>query len=200
MILRGDLAPGAALRQEDLAQRLEVSRIPLRDALLVLTGDGLLVHRPNQGFLVAQRSRSELEQIRLMLSLLEEELTKTLEWPAEATFADLLDELRRLNGQMAALVDHADLVEMVLLNHAFHDAIWRLSPHKLMIRQVDRIWTLADAYIARGYSSMSARARTVDEHDRIIASLASRGRAELSESIRDHRDSTAAAVSKGAFA
>src|SRR5258707_527288 len=67
------------------------------------------------------------------------------------------------------------------------------------LRQVDRIWALADAYIASGYASMSTRARTVAEHDQIIANLASRSRAELHESIRDHRDSTAAAVSAGAF-
>jgi len=179
-ILRGELAPGAALRQEDLARQLGVSRVPLREALLVLTGDGLLVHRPNQGFGVAERSRSELSQVYLMLSLPEEELTRTLEWPPDA---ELLGELRHLNGQMAALVDDVDWLDMVPLNHAFHHAIWQLSPLKLVIGEVDRVWALADAYIASGYSSRSARAHTVEEHDRIIAALASRGRAELTAAL-----------------
>jgi DNA-binding GntR family transcriptional regulator len=196
-ILRGELAPGAALRQEDLARQLGVSRVPLREALLVLTSNGLLVHRPNQGFLVAERSRSELSQVHLILSLLEDELTRTLEWPGDAGLAELLSYLRNLNSQMAALVDHADWLDMVRLNHAFHHAIWRLSPLKLVIGEVDRVWALADAYIASDYSSRSGRAHTVEQHDRIIAGLASRDAAQLEESISDHRDRTAAGVGAG---
>jgi DNA-binding GntR family transcriptional regulator len=186
-ILRGELRPGVALRQEDLARDLGVSRVPVREALLLLAGDGLLVHRPNQGFHVAQRSRSELSQILLMLRLLEEELIKTLEWPADTERAELLGQLRYLNGRMTDLVDHPDWMDMVALNHAFHHAIWQLSPLKLVISEVDRIWALADAYLASDHSSVPAQARTVTEHDGIIVALASRGQAELREILTDHR-------------
>jgi DNA-binding GntR family transcriptional regulator len=190
-ILRGELRPGVALRQEDLARDLGVSRVPLREALLLLAGDGLLVHRPNQGFHVAERTQSELSQILLMQRLLEEELINTLEWPADTELAKLLSQLRYLNGRMTDLVDHPDWMDMVPLNHAFHHAIWQLSPLKLVISEVDRIWALADAYLASDHSSGLAQALTVAEHDRIIVALASRGRAELREILRDHRPSLA---------
>jgi DNA-binding GntR family transcriptional regulator len=190
-VLRGELRPGVALRQEDLARDLGVSRVPLREALLLLAGDGLLVHRPNQGFYVAERSQSELSQILLMLSLLEGELIKTLEWPADTQLAELLSQLRYLNGRMTDLVDHPDWMDMVPLNHAFHHVIWQLSPLKLVISEVDRIWALADAYLTSDLSSVLAQARTVAEHDRIIVALARRCRAELREILMDHRPSLA---------
>jgi DNA-binding GntR family transcriptional regulator len=187
-ILRGELRSGAALRQEDLARDLGVSRVPLREAMLLLAGDGLLVHRPNQGFHVAERSPSELSQILLMRSLLEEELIKTLEWPADAQLAELLGQLRYLNGRMTDLVNHPDWMDMVPLNHAFHHAIWQLSPLKLVISEADRIWALADAYLASGgHPTVLAQAQIVTEHDQIIDTLAVQGRAELREVLTGHR-------------
>ena len=186
-ILRGELRPGAALRQEDLARDLGVSRVPLREAMLLLAGDGLLVHRPNQGFHVAERSPSELSQILLMRSLLEEQLIKTLEWPADTQLAELLSQLRYLNSRMTDLVNHPDWMDMVPLNHAFHHAIWQLSPLKLVISEADRIWALGDAYLATGHPTVLAQAQTVTEHDRIIDTLASQGRADLQEILTDHR-------------
>jgi DNA-binding GntR family transcriptional regulator len=186
-ILRGELRPGAALRQEDLARELGVSRVPLREAMLLLAGDGLLVHRPNQGFHVAERSPSELSQILLMRGLLEEQLIKTLEWPADTQLAELLSQLRYLNSRMTDLVNHPDWMDMVPLNHAFHHAIWQLSPLKLVISEADRIWALADAYLASGHPSVLAQAQTVTEHDRIIDTMASRGRDHLQETLTDHR-------------
>src|SRR6266567_7969482 len=52
-ILRGDLLPGEQLKQEQLAAELDVSRVPVREALMVLANQGLLTHRPNQGFVIA---------------------------------------------------------------------------------------------------------------------------------------------------
>ena len=52
-ILRGDLLPGEQLRQEKLAADLGISRMPLREALLILANQGLLDHGTEQGFVVA---------------------------------------------------------------------------------------------------------------------------------------------------
>src|SRR5678815_5398232 len=70
-ILRGVLAPGQALRQEELAERFGVSRLPVRDALLRLEAQGLVHVYPNRGAFVISLSADEVSEIYEMRILLE---------------------------------------------------------------------------------------------------------------------------------
>src|SRR4051794_32497217 len=62
-ILEGHVAPGEPLREEHLAAALEVSRGPVREALLQLEREGLVVRRPHRGAVVARLSRRDLEEV-----------------------------------------------------------------------------------------------------------------------------------------
>src|SRR5215212_3365339 len=141
MVLRGELLPGEQLRQERLAARLGISRVPLREALLVLANQGLLDHKSQHGFVVANLTLDELSQFHFMLYVLESELLRTLQWPD----AHMIARLRALNGRMAELVEAADWFEIVELNHKFHSTLWSLSSRNVICEQVERIWPLADA-------------------------------------------------------
>jgi DNA-binding GntR family transcriptional regulator len=185
-ILRGELLPGEQLRQEKLAAELGISRVPLREALLILASQGLLDHGAQQGFVVARRSRAEFAQIHFMLDVLERELLRTFVWPDDET----IDYLRTLNAKMTALVDAPDWFEIVELNHEFHRVLWDLSTENLISREVQRIWPLADAYITRGYSSPAHRRAAVDFHEQIIAAIVRRDTAALQEISAVHRRST----------
>ena len=81
MIVTGELTPGEQIRQQETADLLGVSRVPLREAMNVLANQGMLLHRPNQGYFVVKRAPGELAQIRRMMHALENELVKTSEWP-----------------------------------------------------------------------------------------------------------------------
>ena len=185
-ILHGELLPGEQLRQEKLAAELGLSRVPLREALLVLANQGLLAHGDQQGFVVARRSRAELAQIHFLLDVLESELLRTLRWPDDET----LGHLRALNARMTALVDAPEWIEIVELNHEFHRVLWSLSTQNLISDEVQRIWPLADAYIARGYTRPQNRAVAVEFHERIIAAIVERDVPALLEVSAAHRRST----------
>ena len=185
-ILQGRLLPGEQIRQEEIAEQLRISRVPVREALSILASDGLLTHRPHQGYFVTKRTPEELAQIGLMLALLEEELARTVVWPTDEVIA----ELRSLNDDMALLVDKTEWVDMVALNHVFHLRIFGLSPLKLVLGEVRRLWMLADAFIAIDYATREHRRATVAQHERICKALAARSRARLLKSIHDHRVST----------
>lgn len=185
-ILRGELLPGEQIRQEEIAAQLRISRVPVREALSVLASEGLLTHRRHQGYFVTKRSSEDLAQIGLMLTLLEGELTRTIEWPTDSFIA----ELRSLNQRMAELVDDEAWVDMVAINHEFHLRIFGLSPLQLVLDEVKRLWMLADAFIAIDYATPDRRRRTVAQHERIIKALAAHHRDRLTKSISDHRQST----------
>lgn len=182
-IYRGELLPGEQLRQEELAGRLGVSRVPLREALLVLSNQGLLTHRKNQGFVVAKRSADELAQIFRLLNFLETELADTFVWPAEAVIKDL----RALNAQMAAAIDSENWTNVVEDNHAFHAILWRQSPLNLFCDEVERVWPLAEAYIARAYQFPEVRRAAVAEHNAIVEAVAARDTDKFRRACADHR-------------
>jgi len=160
---------------------------PLREALNVLAEQGLLMHRANAGYFVAKRAPNELAQIRRILQLLENELFDSIEWPDAA----YLRELRELNAQMRYCVGAEDWSPIVRLNREFHLKIFSLSPHKLILEEVRRLWSLADLFISTKMADSQARLRTVEEHEALIDCLAAQDRAKCFETMEFHRTSTA---------
>jgi DNA-binding GntR family transcriptional regulator len=71
-ILNGGLAPGAVLRQESLAKRFGVSRVPIREAMSRLQAEGLITLRPRRGFAVTSLNRSEIVEIFELRMVVEE--------------------------------------------------------------------------------------------------------------------------------
>jgi DNA-binding GntR family transcriptional regulator len=185
-IAAGDLHPGEQIRQHEMAEELGVSRMPLREALNVLAEQGLLMHRPNAGYFVAKRAPNELAQIRRILQLLENELLSSIEWPDAACIA----ELRELNRQMRVAASAEDWTPLVRLNREFHLKMFSLSPSKLILAEVKRLWALADLFITTKMADSQARLRTVEEHERLIDCLARQDMAQCLEMMELHRAST----------
>jgi DNA-binding GntR family transcriptional regulator len=189
-VVSGALSPGEQIRQQEMAEELGVSRVPLREALNVLADQGLLIHRPNSGYFVAKRAPNELAQIRRILQLLENELLVSIEWPD----ARCMEELRSLNEQMRECVNAADWTPLVRLNREFHLKIYDHSPSRLILDEVKRLWAMADTFIATKMADSSARMRTVGEHDRLIECLESRDMSRCLAMMEVHRASTASGL------
>jgi len=186
LIVTGELSPGEQIRQQEMADQLGFSRVPLREALNVLADQGLLLHRPHQGYFVAKRAPSELAQIRRMLQLLEDELLEAMEWPDTA----VLKDLKKLNQEMRKLAAAAEWMPLMRKNREFHFRIFALSPHRIILDEIHRLWALGEPFIALRMSSPEARLRTVDEHDEIIRTLEKRDRKFLVSAMEKHRAST----------
>jgi len=190
MIVAGALLPGEQIRQQEVAEQLGVSRVPLREALNVLARQGLLVHRPHQGYFVAKRLPLELAQVRRMLHLLESELMRSIEWPDKAT----LEELESLNARMMECAHANDWTPLLALNRRFHFIVFELSPYKLILDQVTRLWDIAEPNIARKLSLSEARERTLQDHAELLDALRRRDRAACLRVMNDHRSGQSAAL------
>jgi DNA-binding GntR family transcriptional regulator len=186
MIAEGEFLPGQQLRQESLAQRLGVSRLPIREALKGLEADGLVNHVPNVGYSVARLSVSDFHQVYFMRRLLESAVLESLPMPSP----DDLRELEALNEQMAVHAEQLDLARMRQCNVNFHFAIFRLSPHNLMVDTISRLWDMASPYHAMYLTQAETRKSVLREHARMIDALR-RGDLRLLVKIMDeHRHGT----------
>lgn len=184
-ILDRTLVPGEQIRQEEMARRLGISRVPLREALRVLTTEGLLTHRPHQGYFVARLSVEELRQIHTLLEFLETELIRSVRWPDDATIA----ELRAINMTMAAAAREGDVAAVNRLNRELHHRIFALSTLEIYLSEAERFWTLSEPYRLLHVTSTDTTIAT-EQHDQLIDALAAQDRALCLRVLSEHRRET----------
>jgi GntR family transcriptional regulator of gluconate operon len=130
-ILLGDLEPGARLREIPLAERFEVSRGPVREAIRALEGEGLVVREPRFGSMVVpidRRSADELYSLRLILEPFA--ARRALERRPVALLVRLSDALTPMRAA-AAEDGRMGLVDPDL---DFHTAFFRESEHERLLR------------------------------------------------------------------
>jgi DNA-binding GntR family transcriptional regulator len=185
-IARRELLPGEQIRQDEMALSLGVSRVPLREALRVLASEGLLEHRPNQGYFVARMGPDTLQQIVSLLEFLETEIIRTIRWPTPVEIA----HLRSLNQQMRVSLHSPGINELSDLNHEFHFAIFRLSDLDLYLAECERLWALAAPYRLMHVAATEVQ-RTVRQHEDLIDALAAQERALCLRMSSEHRRETA---------
>jgi DNA-binding GntR family transcriptional regulator len=176
MVASGVLGPGSRLGQNELADTFQASRVPIREALKLLTAEGFVEHDPNRGFFVARLSTEEAVQLFRLRELVEDELLMTVRWPDDK--------------ELEALSDHAEELERLLnegkrstwwsRHRDFHAAIFNLSPQKIMVREAMRLWSLTDRY--RALLSLprrpSAERDLVKKHD-LVEALGNQSRRQL---------------------
>jgi DNA-binding GntR family transcriptional regulator len=182
-IASGDLGPGEQLRQEELAEMIGVSRVPVREALHALADQRVLVHEKRRGFFVAKRSSHELAQLARLIVLVEEEVITSVEWPDDAT----LDRLRSINDRLLGAIHDPEAGDTYTLNHDFHFTIFRLSALTIMVDELERLWRLARRYMIAEMLTVEARRQRVDEHQDLIDQLAARDREGLLAAQHAHQ-------------
>ena len=167
MIFDGDLLPGEKLRQVELAERIGVSRSPLREALRTLESEGLLAYEMNRGYMVARLEPSEVAELYHMRALLEHELMRSIARPDK----DILDVLEKHNGTMMSAIRQEDIAEIMRANRDFHFTIFELSPMKQFRQEIARLWQLCEGYRHWWWHMPDAAARIDREHKQIIRTL-----------------------------
>lgn len=185
MILTGELLPGEKVHQVDLAQRLDVSRIPLREALSTLAAEGILTHRRNSGYQVSRFSSDDLSELYLMRRLLETELIRS------ATLGrDLAEKLEGINEQIRITDPSAHPKLYQDLNQRFHFLIFERSPLRLVREDVARLWYRSSFYRSLYLHEVTTASRVVIEHEGIIEAVGADDLESLIALSDDHREGT----------
>lgn len=167
-ILSGELTPGQQLIQEDIADRLGVSRIPLREALQLLASEGLVVHVAHRGYFVTELSVTDLQEVYRLREILEAEAIA-------AALPGLSDEdvvhLRELAVQVHAAQALGDLTAA---NRRFHFAVFDAAGMPRLSRLLRQLWDASDAYRALYFQQGVNRQRVHAEHDALLEAIEAR--------------------------
>jgi DNA-binding GntR family transcriptional regulator len=185
-ILGGTFPPGFQLRQEELAREFGISRIPIREALLLLENEGLVKILPHRGAVVVTLSIEEIEELFNMRMLLEPFL---LLRSAPQLDDDDLAVLDKNIEQYAASIDTFDMTRWNSLNAAFHLGLYRHARSPRMLATVENLLNECDRHVRLQLSSIEAdRPRAVREH-RDLVRLCREGRYdEAAHCLRAHID------------
>lgn len=134
--------PGQALNQDELARRFGVSRIPLREALRTLVGEGLVVMKPGLGAVVTELSAPQVEELYGLRLQLEPPLAP---YVVERVRKRDVDELARMVESMADLAPmRSD--EWSSLNYTFLRRLYELSERGHTLRLVVQVLNLVEPY------------------------------------------------------
>ncbi len=197
MLLEGAFEPGSHLQEIALASRLEVSRTPVRLALAALAQEGLLVYKPQRGFLVrafslgeiidAIRVRGELEAMACRL------IAERTEPPAEVHRA-LSENVAAMAGLLTGgRIPTEGRMAFLDLNTAFHEAILEASGNDTLVtlsRQIANIPMAGPAGVGPVVQRLEGVEEvfeaSVREHSAIVNALVARESIRAQAQMREH--------------
>src|SRR5579872_6519961 len=136
------LEPGQSLNQDDLAKRFGVSRVPLREALRTLVGEGLVVMRPGIGAVVTELDPDELDELLSLRGQLEPPLIAAVVGRARPSE---LAALRQMVVQMQTLGD-TDRDAWSTQHYLFHRQLFELAGRPHSLRLVTQVLNLVEPY------------------------------------------------------
>ena len=175
----GSIAPGARLKQEDIAEQLAVSRQPVLQAMRLLKKDGFVLDAPGRGVCVAPLAAATLIQIYQVRSALDALAARLA---AQARHS-LPPELIRL-GRLAA--QGSDISAMIAADEQFHTAIYAASGNPLIAASAQLHWHHIRRAMGAVLQVSTMRASIWDEHEAIAQAIAE-GDAKTAEALtRQH--------------
>jgi DNA-binding GntR family transcriptional regulator len=151
-ILGGAIGPGERIRQEDIADRLGVSRLPVREALRMLEAEGLTELETNKGARVPDLDRHEVDVIYQMRERLEPlAITQSLPHLGEDTLAELAEIQDRIEA-------NADVNDFLDLDRRFHLLSYSGCAIEQLLSGVTRLWNSTQHY-RRAFMTISGPER-----------------------------------------
>jgi DNA-binding GntR family transcriptional regulator len=185
LIIRGALRPGQHLVESELAERLGVSRQPVREALQRLSNERWVDLRPTQGAFVHQPTVAEADQLMAVRELLEAEAARL----AAANAADgSIERLRELWREGMAALAADDIDAVVAANAALHACVMELAANDVLAELAGQV-----SRRVRWYYTPVARqrgGRSWEEHAALIEAIAAHDQDLAARVMREHTEQT----------
>jgi DNA-binding GntR family transcriptional regulator len=182
-ILRGELRAGDRLAERDLAERLGVSKTPVREALKVLARRGLVVSHPYRGTEVRTILREEARHVYQVRLLLEPEAVR-LATPLHD--AETLGACREALQDAGAAAERGEMADISLANRRFHRALYAPCTNDLLVSLVEDVQDQVAMISVSAWRREATWKNEADEHEAILQAVESRDAESASELLRAH--------------
>lgn len=190
-IATGRLRPGEQIVQDALALELGVSRVPLREALKILEGEGQVTYLAHRGYFVTQLSLSDLLEVYRIREILEAEAVRVAMPQMTTEDVDRLEEAER---EVQAASDAGDVVTMTQANRRFHFALIEACGLPRLVRIIRLLWDATEVYRSVYYTEPHNRALVDAEHRGLVAAVKAGDVEEALHMLDEHRQHAIAAL------
>lgn len=182
-IITGEFAPGERLMEISLANRLGVSRTPVREAIRKLELEGLVIMIPRKGAQVARITEKNLRDVLEVRTVLEEFATVlACERIDEAGIRDL----RQALDEFVTAVESGDILAIANKDEHFHDIIFHATNNDRLIYIINNLREQFYRYRMEYVKDIRQRSLLVEEHRELLNAITNRDSARAKELMRTH--------------
>ncbi len=182
-ILKGELKPGERLMEIQLAQRLGVSRTPVREAIRKLELEGLVLMIPRRGAIVAEITVQDLEDVLEVRAALEELAVRRA---CEHITEEQLQELEKAANEFKRGLETQNLLACVETDMAFHEIIYHAAQNKRLLQMLLNLREQMYRYRLEYLKDRRMHKLLIEEHDTIRYALKKHDAAKAGSAMRVH--------------
>ncbi len=190
-ILRGELKPGERLMEIQLANKLGVSRTPIREAIRKLELDGLVLMIPRKGAEVADISEKSLLDVLVVRKALEELSVKLA---CEKISKAQITELKQAAEEFKKILKSNDITQIAEADVRFHDVIYIATDNQKLIQLLNNLGEQMYRYRIEYLKRPQVYPQLVEEHEEIIRQIEKRAKEQAAEIVCRHIDNQVEAV------
>ena len=190
-ILRGELKPGERLMEIQLANKLGVSRTPIREAIRKLELEGLVLMIPRKGAEVAEITEKNLRDVLEVRCALEE---LAVQLACDRMDVDGIKAMKEASAQFCNTLDSDDITRIAQADVAFHDIIYAATDNRRLIQLLNNLREQMYRYRIEYLKKKECYPQLLEEHQTIIDSIESRDKGRATQITGQHIKNQAEAV------
>ena len=184
-ILRGELKPGERLMEIQLANKLGVSRTPIREAIRKLELEGLVLMIPRKGAEVAEITEKSLRDVLEVRRALEE---LAVQLACEKITKEEIRELERVAKEFQQVVKSSDITEIAEVDVCFHDIIYTATDNQKLIQLLNNLREQMYRYRVEYLKRDGVFPQLIAEHEAIIRHIENNEKEKATEVMCTHID------------
>ena len=192
-ILKGELEPGERLMEIQLAERLGVSRTPIREAIRKLELEGLVLMIPRKGAEVAKISARSLRDVLEVCRALEE---LAIELACQRMSEEDVGNLQKAQEDFKKAIAEGDAMKIAETDEHYHDVIYEGTQNAKLIQMLNNLREQMYRYRLEYIKDEDKRKILVLEHEKILKTVRERKVAEAKEAVREHIDNQEITVAR----
>lgn len=188
-IFTGELPAGTTLPERLLAERLQVSRTPVREALIILQSEGLVEVVPNRGASVRTITNDDLVEIYTLRGLLESHAARLA---AEHATIEQLEDMEDAQTRLRRMSARGSAADQAMADLAFHTAVSKAAGSPFLVTLVGQVLAFTVSFRAN-YKYPDERSQTaLVEHESILTAISNRDKDLAERLMREHVASSCA--------